>query len=186
MASKQSSLLILALAGPSHGTAYPELSTPMKVKTNLCLMAFLFVSSIFLLPFFPWQSFLLACFFLFILSIFFFFLTFVSIHLLLSASVLPHISFTSPISLSVCLYITPCSLFLSPHYLVKVKTHIIDTVYRARARNVHKYLHKTFLYHCGLVIFSGTSAHPLKNVCHWHIAQLSIQPQMDVFPHESP
>lgn len=34
--------------------------------------------------------------------------------------------------------------FLSPHYLVTVKTNIIDTVYGAGAGSVHKYLHNTF------------------------------------------
>lgn len=107
MASRPPSLLIPALPGPSLGTAYQAPSTPLKVKSNLCLVApfFFFAFSIFLLPFMSLHSFPCALGFFSFFFLHIFALCFLNSHLFLCASDLllrspPLIVFTSPVTLS--------------------------------------------------------------------------------------
>lgn len=158
MPLRQSLLLILALTGLSHGMTYQKLSTPQKVKSNLCSVAPLFASSI--LPFYSFLCSFGFSFFVIFLSVsiclFFTSSIFTSsyLHQNLPSFYLPHLFINMPLHHFVY------SLFLSPTYSAKVKTNTTDTVYGARERNVHKYLHKTFPYSSGLVIFSSTLPPP--------------------------
>lgn len=177
MALRPPSLLIPALPGPSLGTAYQAPSTPLKVKSNLCLVAppsffFFFAFSVFLLPFMSLHSFLSAFGFFS-----FFFFTF----LLFAFSILTS-SYVHQISSCNCSHLPHHFICTRPYSLIAWRKwkQILLILYMEQERGMCiNICILTFLCYCGLVNFSGTLLPPQRQKSsRWHIAE----PQLHVFP----
>ena len=180
MASRPPSLLIPALPGPSLGTAYQAPSTPLKVKSNLCLLApFFFCALHFSFALMSLHSFLcIFGFFSFFLFFFFyiFSLCFLDTHLFLCASDLLLLSFSPP---------PPHYLHASllPYCLAKAK-QILLILYMEQGRGMCiNICVLTFPCYCGLVNFSGTLPPPQRKI----VAADTLQSlSCTCFPHEFP